>query len=110
MAAVIQKKRTIVESIPFHTLMPDSHLDFSLYYKGRDDKFKKIFQGGTLFGKDLKRKLASVKIDQLFVNIKEKDTYFSYLDKTLNEISDLGGRNKTYIESVMRETERFKLA
>lgn len=87
MAAIIQKKRTIVESIPFHTLMPDSRLDFSLYYKGKDDKFKKILQGGNLFGKDLKRKLASVRIDQLFVNINEKDNYFSYLDQTLNRIS-----------------------
>lgn len=87
MAAIIQKKRTIVESIPFHTLMPDSRLDFSLYYKGKDDKFKKIFQGGSHFGKELKRKLASVKIDQLFVNTKEKECYFSYLDRTLNEIS-----------------------
>lgn len=87
MAAIIQKKRTIVESIPFHTLMPDSRLDFSLYYKGKDDQFKKIFQGGSLFGKDLKRKLASVKIDQLFVSTREKDHYFSYLDRTLNEIS-----------------------
>ena len=87
MAAIIQKKRTIVESIPFHTLMPDSQLDFSLYYKGKDDKFKKIFQGGTLFGKELKRKLASVKIDQLFVNIQEKDHYFSYLDHTLNALA-----------------------
>ncbi len=87
MAAIVKKQRTIVDAIPFHTIMPDSHLDFSLYYKGKDEKFKKIFQGGTLFGKELKRKLASVRIDQLFVNIKEKENYFSYLDKTLDAIS-----------------------
>ena len=87
MAAIIQKQRTIVESIPFHTIRADSELDFSVYYKGKDQKFKKIVQSGNRFGKELKRKLASVNIEQLFVSTKEKEHYFSYLDKTLNEMS-----------------------
>ena len=83
MAAIIKKQRTIVEPVPFHTLWADSHMDFSLYFKGKDEQFKKILQGGNRFGKELKRKLASVNIEQLFISIKEKDHYYSYLDKTL---------------------------
>ncbi len=79
-------KRTIVEAIPFHTVQPNTKLDFTLYEKVGEE-FKKIIAAGSLYTSHMRRKLEEAGTAELYVNIAEKDNYGRYMDEQMKLIA-----------------------
>ena len=83
-------KRTIVEAVPFYTVLPNTKLDFALYEKSGEDEFRKILAADTIYTSHQRRKLEEKGTAELYVSIKEKAQYYQYMEAQLRSIATSG--------------------
>ena len=73
------KKRTAILSIPSETIHADQVIDFTLYYRSRDNRFKKLAGPGQLFPNTIKQQLLEKSVKKLYIKDEEKNRSLFYL-------------------------------
>ena len=76
---VTDKKKTTIHSIPSKTIYVNQTVEFAVFYKNRNNQFKKLLMPGQLFPDSIKRQLDEKRIDKLYIKGEDKLKYLLYL-------------------------------
>lgn len=76
-----QKKKASVLSIPSNTIYPNVFVDFTVYYKNRNNQYKKLLNAGSHYTYKIKKQLEEKLVQKLYILQADKAKYLSYRKK-----------------------------
>ncbi len=109
-------KKTIVEPVPFYSILHETEPDFDIYFKMTDaeseKKYKKLVERGSTYCSGKRAALAKKKTEELFIKSEDREIYMSYMEKHLSAITKdatvpLKEKSRTIYQSASKVLERI---
>lgn len=102
------EKKTSVKAIPANTLLADRIVDFPIYYKNRNNQFKKLVNTGAHYPLNIKKQLEEKGIGRLYIRNSDNRKYLDYLQKLLTAPSEEDLLSKAIAEMKEISVKSFK--
>ena len=104
----LAEKKTSVKSIPSNTILGDSFVDFSIYYRNRNNQFKKLVKAGSRYPLNIKKQLEEKGIGRLYIRGSDNRKYLDYLQQLLTAPSEEDLLSKAIAEMKEIDVKSFK--